>query len=119
MKLIIAGSRDLYVDPMYIDNLLDKFTIDKTQIKEIVSGCATGIDGCGELWANENKVALVKFPADWNRDGKAAGPIRNKIMGQYADAALIIMKAGGSPGSKNMKDHMHRMKKPVFVHEVK
>lgn len=118
MKLIIAGSRDLIVDPLFITNTMDHFTIDRTQIKEVVSGCANGIDSCGELWAKEQLVPIVKFPADWDTHGKAAGPMRNKQMAQYADAALIIMVKGGSPGSKNMKDHMHRMKKKVFVYEV-
>ena len=32
----------------------------------------------------------VRFDTDWNKHGRAAGPIRNKQMAEYGDALLII-----------------------------
>jgi len=44
---------------------------------------------------------LIKFPAEWNKFGKAAGPKRNKEMAIAADA-LIAFWDGKSRGTKNM-----------------
>jgi hypothetical protein len=119
MKLIIAGSRDLSEEMIYAE-LVQLRISDHAMVQadEIVSGCARGADTAGEMYADFYGIPVKKFPADWDTHGKAAGPIRNKQMAQYADAALIFMKRGGTPGSKNMKDHMHRMKKKVWVYEV-
>ncbi|WP_197026348.1 hypothetical protein [Polaribacter sp. Hel_I_88] len=43
----------------------------------------------------------MRFPAEWNKFGKAAGPVRNKEMAIYADA-LIAFWDGKSRGTKNM-----------------
>lgn len=120
MKLIIAGSRDLELTLTHLDDIMTELKVPIETVTEVVSGGASGIDTLGELWAEcrPDPLKMVRFEADWNTHGKAAGPMRNKQMAIYADMALVIMKKGGSPGSKNMKDHMHRMKKPVFVYEV-
>ena len=121
MKLIIAGSRDLELTLTQLDDILEELKVPTEQVTEVVSGKARGIDTLGELWAEcrPDPLAIKEFPADWDTHGKSAGVIRNKQMAIYADAAVIIMKRGGSPGSKNMKDHMHRLKKPVYTYEFK
>lgn len=117
MKVIIAGSRD--INDM---NLLTKAIEDSGfQITEVVSGGATGVDRLGENWSAWEFTSkpgiqkLTRFPADWNSYGKAAGPIRNKQMAEYADAAIVIHN--GSKGSLNMISQMKKLNKPV--HEVK
>lgn len=111
MKLIIAGSRDLYVD----NNELSEIIVNSgyTNISEIVSGGASGIDCCGEVWAESKDIYVRKFPADWSKHGKAAGPRRNGQMAEYADALLLIWD-GKSTGSANMRARMKGMGKPVF-----
>lgn len=120
MKLIIAGSRDLELTLTQLDDILEELKVPTELVTEVVSGAAAGIDSLGELWAEcrPDPLPIKRFEADWNGLGKAAGPVRNKQMAVYADAAVVIMKKGGSPGSKNMKDHMHRLKKPVYTYEV-
>ena len=51
---------------------------------------------------------------DWNKHGKAAGPIRNRQMAEYADC-LIAVWDGKSRGTKNMIDEMNKLMKPVFL----
>lgn len=88
-------------------------------IGEIVSGRASGVDSLGEQWAIKHGKAIKPFPADWNAHGKAAGPIRNRLMAQYADAAVVIINiAQESKGSQNMIEEMVRVNKPVAVMEV-
>ena len=112
MKVIIAGSRDITEQQVVIDFVWE-LPIEAT---EIVSGCAKGVDTIGEFIAEAIGVPVKKFPADWKTHGKAAGPIRNKQMAEYADAAIVIHN--GSRGSLNMIEQMKKLNKPVYVKEV-
>lgn len=99
-KVIIAGTRtfdDYEALKAYADYKLGQIKEDI----EIVSGGATGADALGERYAKEKGYIIKLFPADWNRYGKKAGPLRNKQMADYADA-LIVFWDGSSRGAKNM-----------------
>lgn len=100
MRLIIAGGRS------FPPNLADRLVAAAmnrlgTKPDVVVSGAARGIDQAGERWAEANGVAVERYPADWGAHGKAAGPIRNRLMAENADAAVVIWD-GGSRGSKSM-----------------
>lgn len=110
MKLIIAGSRNHWVPKAFLDEF---FMWRNLTPEEIVSGGARGIDRDGEDYANDRSIKLTIFDADWDTHGKAAGPIRNKQMAEYADALLLIWD-GSSPGSKSMQTEMFRLNKPVY-----
>ena len=113
MKLIIAGSRTMLERSSFIDNMMD-LAIDKNiLITEVVCGMARGSDMAGKLWAEENEILVAKFPADWDKHGKAAGHIRNSEMAKYGDALLLIWD-GSSRGSANMKQNMEKLGKPVY-----
>jgi hypothetical protein len=114
MKVIIAGSRD-FTDYNLLKTKIDHMRFDgQFKIDEIVSGAACGADQMGENYAANNNIPVKEFPADWNTHGKAAGPIRNKQMAEYADA-LIAVWDGKSKGTKNMIETMNKLKKPVYV----
>ncbi len=108
MKVIIAGSRHIN-DIEFILNAIDE---SGWEITEVVCGMASGVDRIGKAWAEEMNIPVKPFPADWNRYGKSAGPIRNGEMADYADAAIVIWD-GKSRGSKNMIEQMGRRGKPV------
>ncbi len=110
MKVIIAGSRTIQ-DYKLVVTAMQRcgFTVTK-----VVCGMATGIDRLGEQWAIANGIPVKEMPADWNRHGRAAGPIRNRQMAEYADAAVVIWD-GKSRGSRNMINEMIRRDKPYFV----
>ncbi len=46
----------------------------------IIHGAARGADSLAGEIAKTARVAVVEFPADWQGDGRAAGPIRNQRM---------------------------------------
>jgi len=73
----------------------------------VVSGTAKGADRLGERFARERGYRIERFPADWNRDGYAAGPVRNAQMAENADA-LIAFWDGQSRGTKNMIENARR-----------
>ena len=114
MRLLIAGSRDLYPEPDQIDDQFDDFLFVKDDVTEVVSGGARGSDDAGEAWAAVNGYPVKRFPADWDRYGKGAGHRRNEQMARYADAAIVFWK-NNSPGSANMVAWMVALGKPVRV----
>jgi len=69
----------------------------------VVSGTAKGADEYGERWAQDNNVEINRFPAEWNKHGKRAGPLRNKIMAENAEG-LIAVWDGNSRGTLSMID---------------
>ena len=83
-------------------------------ITEVVCGMARGADTWGKQWAENLNIPVTLFPANWNTYGKAAGSIRNKQMGDYADA-LIVFIYNNSRGSQNMLDYMTKLGKPTYV----
>ncbi len=113
MKTIIAGGRD-FKDYNLLKKQVDYYREHKGAITEIVSGGAAGADSLGEMYAIENNIPIKVFNADWNKHGRAAGPMRNKQMADYADV-LIAVWDGQSKGTKNMIDQMNKLNKPVFI----
>lgn len=114
MILVIAGSRSIHPSVEDIVKYLERANLPISEITEIVSGRAKGADTAGEEFAKEYHKVITPFPANWKKYGKAAGPIRNAEMADYADEALIIWD-GKSTGSKSMISEMTRRGKPAFV----
>lgn len=113
MKLIIAGTRTGTREAL--DAAVRAYDPEVGNPQEIVSGCAAGIDSLGREWAAEWWIPVVFFYPEWELYGKAAGPIRNQQMAEYADALLAVWD-GKSRGTKDMIDKMTKMGKPVYVH---
>lgn len=110
MKVIIAGSRNIDDYKLVVDTIQSSgYTI-----TEVVSGTAVGVDRLGERWALANNVPVKEMPADFGSFGNSAGPIRNRDMAIYADAAIIIWD-GQSRGTRNMIENMIRRKKPYHI----
>lgn len=111
-KIIIAGCRDfnnyesakkcldMYLPTLHLNNI------------EIVSGGAKGADALGERYAIENGYKLTRFTADWDRFGKAAGPIRNEQMAIYANY-LIVFWDEISSGTGDMVNRAKRREIPT------
>ena len=103
MRTIIAGSRN-FNDFDYLKGYMA--TIPPwVEITEVVSGGAQGADTLAIEWAKLYNVRCKVFPADWDRLGRKAGPIRNAEMSVYADS-LVAFWDGQSRGTKHMIDLM-------------
>jgi hypothetical protein len=119
MKTIIAGSRRLDTDQYLVWLVADAVIKSGFNITEVVSGGARGIDLAGEDWAKANipPTPIKRFIPDWDRQGKAAGIIRNGDMARYAEA-LIAIWDGSSRGTKNMIETATKLGLKVFVYKV-
>ena len=104
-RIIVAGGRD-FTDYALLSETLDvilkRYTLREVQI---VSGCCRGADALGERYARAHGIPVVRFPADWQAYGKAAGPIRNRKMAEYAsegEGILVAFWDGKSRGTASM-----------------
>lgn len=113
MKCIIAGSRTIR-DYAIVEAAIEASGFAITQV---VSGCARGVDSLGEQWAHQHELLVARFPAEWGRYGKSAGPIRNSAMVQHSDA-LIAVWDGRSAGTKDMIGRANKRGLRVFVYHV-
>lgn len=113
MKTIIAGSRDYH----NYDTLLEAIAESNWQISQVVSGGAKGVDRLGEEYATVMNLPLHIYEADWERHGRAAGPLRNAKMAENADA-LIALWDGKSRGTKNMIETAKKRGLIVYVKMV-
>lgn len=112
LKLLIAGSRHIEVHNQFIQGILFQLELDDWRNLEIVHGGAKGIDSCADNFANTWGLNKKVFPYK-SELGKSGGPARNKEMAKYADELILIWN-GISNGSRNMKEEMMKLGKPVY-----
>lgn len=62
----------------------------------IIEGDAKGADRAASDWAVCNYSKHEVYPADWQRHGKAAGPIRNRQMLNEGKPDLVVAFPGGA-----------------------
>lgn len=122
MKVIIAGSRTItdyqFVGNIVLDIIYKEWGLNSSNIKEIISGHARGVDKLGEKLAKKMNKKLKIFKANWWKYGKKAGYLRNVEMANYADG-LIAIWDGKSRGTKMMIDIAKKKGLKVFVYEIK
>ncbi len=102
MKLIIAGGRD-FNNYDLVEKEANEM-VSGVQNVEIISGLAKGADLLGCRFAEENGYPLRGFAAEWGKFGRAAGPIRNKLMAKNA-THLLAFWDGKSRGTKHMIEY--------------
>lgn len=95
MNLGIVGSRG-YDDYESFSDCLDLFPIESI----ISGGCRSGADAMAEKYAKENRIPIKIIPPDWNKYGRAAGPIRNKEIVKNSTYILAFWD-GKSSGTKS------------------
>lgn len=114
-KLIVAGGRDFNDAALMERVLIALADVDYADMAlSIVSGMARGADALGYQFAKANAVKLYEFPANWQQHGPAAGFIRNKQMGDFADGLLAFWDFE-SKGTDHMIKYMQSLSKPVHI----
>jgi len=97
-KLAVVGSRD-FDDFDFFVKIMDRLRLVK-EIDAIISGGARGVDAMAEHYAEVNDIPTIIHPAEWDKYGKGAGFIRNKLIWDDADMGLAIWD-GVSKGTKH------------------
>ena len=103
-----------------LNNLAEK----RMEVLAVRHGGAKGADSLAGEWANRHGYVVQVFPADWNKHGKAAGPIRNQEMIDAFDPARPgtskVVCVVAFPGRTGTADLVERAKKAgIKVWEVR
>lgn len=112
MRVLVCGGRD-FINYPAVKRVLDGLKRDRG-ITTIISGHARGADQLGERWARETSTGCMDFPADWDKFGKRAGPIRNQQMLTEGKPDLVVAFPGG-PGTAHMVAISRRAKIEVLI----
>ena len=117
-KIVIGGCRDYNdydVFKEFVDSCLSR--LKEEHSLTIVSGHCSGVDLMGERYAKENGLGLEIFPADWDKYGRAAGPIRNKQMVEVSDYVIAFWNQK-SRGTKSLIAYARELNKPIRVKDI-
>jgi hypothetical protein len=89
-RVLVCGGRD-YDDRDHIWNTLTAIPA----VTCIIHGCATGADSEAMIVAEALGIKHAPFRAEWQKYGKAAGPIRNQRMITEGKPDLVVAFPGG------------------------
>lgn len=93
MRVLVCGGR-AYTDAVRVDAVLSKLD-GEARISTVIEGGAHGADRLARLWANSNLVRVETFEADWDNQGRFAGPMRNQRMLDEGRPDVVIAFPGG------------------------
>lgn len=99
--VLVCGDRKwkcYYVIEAYLKHLIfvDRY-------RELIHGCAKGADTLAGWAGHELGMEVIEVPAEWDKHGKAAGPIRNrKMLDMKPD--LVVAFHNDLEKSKGTKD---------------
>lgn len=85
MNLAIVGSRD-YPNLNEVVEYVNSLPLDTV----IVTGGARGVDDAAQFAAEARGMKVIVFKADWEKYGKAAGPIRNLEIEKNSNAVTAF-----------------------------
>jgi len=84
----------------------------------VIDGACCGADSCGNRAAMSLNWPFMRFPADWEKYGRAAGPIRNQQMLDEGRPDLILAFHDNIEHSKGTSDMVRRARKAGIPVEV-
>lgn len=112
MRILVCGSRDWpYKQPIFND--LNRLYLESPELITLIEGGAKGADEFAAEWAQILPEGHhLKFPADWTKHGKAAGPIRNQQMLDEGHPTLVLAYTNKPlDESRGTRDMVTRAKK--------
>lgn len=95
VRVLVCGSRTYKDEQTIFKDLDDLYEATEGVRVEfvVIEGCAPGADSIAGDWAvqmADKGVLHMMFPAQWDRYGKAAGPIRNGEMLREGQPNVVL-----------------------------
>jgi hypothetical protein len=116
VKLLICGDRN-WSDGNAVREVIAKF-----QPAFVIEGEARGADILARLSAEAMGIEVKRFPADWEKYGRAAGPIRNSQMLKEGRPDVVVgfhYKIDESKGTRDMLTRAKKAGKATFIFDGK
>lgn len=118
-RVLVCGDRR-WIDDGYLVNILDMMHLQE-RFSVVIEGCANGADimagdhrpspGYGPGWARVRGVEGAHYPAEWDRYGRAAGPVRNRQMRVDGKPDLVIAFHHDIMSSRGTRDMVRQSRK--------
>lgn len=106
--VLVCGGRDCsaadawnWLERNAKDAIAERLRETSFEIATVIHGNACGADQGGAEWGRSEHARVVAYTANWKRDGKAAGPIRNRRMLTEGKPDVVIALPGRR-GTANM-----------------
>jgi hypothetical protein len=99
-RILVCGSRD-WEDPALIRQVLDE----QVQLRPhdvIIQGGCRGADRMAAMVARTMGATIETYPADWRRNGRAAGPQRNILMLNTHPNLIVAFQLNDSKGTAHV-----------------
>ena len=109
MKIAIIGSRNLKVEA------LDEYL--PSEVSEIVSGGAVGIDSCAREYAIRNEIKLTEFLPEYDKYKRGAPIVRNRKIVEYADEVIALWD-GESRGTLSVIKYCEKSGKKCRIFRI-
>lgn len=92
-RVLVTGGRR-FDDRIAVERTLD--TLRRALgIACVIQGGAPGADALAREWAERNGIEVQTYEADWDHEGPAAGPIRNRRMLLLGKPDRVLAFPGG------------------------
>jgi len=92
--LWVAGGRDYETIQTRVMNMSEVLRGYADDGWTLITGAAPGADLAAEHLWRKWQAPYIGVPAQWDKDGRAAGPLRNRVIGR-CDPDLLIAFPGG------------------------
>lgn len=111
MRLLVCGGRD-YVNRDELFMVLDRWHA-QFVIDVLTHGYnPKGADALTNAWGVVRNIRQIRFPAEWEKYGKSAGPIRNGEMLTIGKPDCVLAFPGGK-GTADMIRQAQKADVPV------
>ena len=102
LRIVVSGDRN-WSDIQRVRQCFSRFDNHQGQV-ELIHGDCKGLDKMAGYVGNEKGWTVIPVPAEWNKFGPSAGPIRNSQMLDMNPSGLIWFHDDiqNSRGTKDM-----------------
>lgn len=113
MRVLVTGGRD-FDDRKVFHAFMATLFVDR-HLDTIIHGACGGADRMADTWARMWHLNIERYPANWSKYGRKAGPMRNEQMLREGKPNLVV----AFPGGRGTADMVRRARKAgVEVVEV-
>jgi predicted Rossmann-fold nucleotide-binding protein len=94
IRVVVTGGRD-FTEADFVYQQLNRIGKLVGGFRRLSHGGAEGVDTIAGTWAIAHGVQCAEYRANWKEHGRAAGPMRNRLMLEEERPDLVIAFPGG------------------------
>jgi hypothetical protein len=119
MRVLFSGSRK-FTDDGAVIAVLERLAkrAGGAEHVVVVHGGASGLDSIAGVLARHMGMAVEVHHADWQKQGKAAGPIRNQVMVDHGADLLVAYPLPGGRGTQDCIERGVEAGIPTLVYDA-